>query len=756
MLAIGQDGPLPLDRLDIEVEYAGKTLRRSSFRVPEEAALPTTLAISSNGDPTASVKIVVVGWSDDLPLDRRDAIVTQVPSERVARLDIVLSGRCSKRVMLEADGTASSTCGEGRTCAPDSGNCTSATVNAKSLPSYSSGDEGQLAAGGSDGVGNGGSGADAGHGGDAGKGGSSTAGSAGEGGRAGEVSSAPGGAGGAKEPVGMSGAGGEGGVPAVAVCGDGAVSPGEACDDGNHDYADGCTGTCRQIEAGYSCDASTNVCSPAAVCGNGVLETPFEECDDRNASSNDGCSASCQREPGFTCSRPGARCLPFYGDGIVTSAEMCDDTGRVNGDGCSATGKLEPGYFCSTPGMKCALSTCGNGAPEGYETCDDQNDDPTDGCHNCKRLPICPQAGGVCNAFCGDGALSGGEQCDDGNLFPGDGCSATCTKESGFICAKVVSPLPALVPIVYRDFISVPTGGGVQHPDFETFNSGLKTGLVKNQLSPGGDPEYSGTCSAQPCPVTSAASFNQWFQDLPAINKRVVSSITLTSGAGNTQAFQLSPFFPLDGKGWITAGKELAVTGHNFGFTSEAHFAFTYQGGEQIDFEGDDDVWVFVAGKLGLDLGGVHASMTANVKVDALGLITGELYDVAVFQAERHQTTSNYKLTLKGFGLQASQCASQCGDGVLAPDEECDLGAAENTGQYGKCTATCKLAPGCGDGVQQVPEACDSGAGVPYDGCAADCTERKCGDGKVQAGFEECDEGDVTPGDGCSATCQLE
>jgi hypothetical protein len=149
MLAITSDGPLPVERLDLTVESGGKILRDAQYRVPEEATLPTTVAIASNGDATAAVNIAVVGWnlgadrvdpSDDVPLDRRDAIVTQVPTDRVALLTVVLSGRCSDKVTVE-DGEAVSTCGKGNTCDPRTGGCESAIVNASELPEYQSGDE---------------------------------------------------------------------------------------------------------------------------------------------------------------------------------------------------------------------------------------------------------------------------------------------------------------------------------------------------------------------------------------------------------------------------------------------------------------------------------------------------------------------------------------------------------------------------------------------------------------------------------------
>ncbi len=155
---------------------------------------------------------------------------------------------------------------------------------------------------------------------------------------------------------------------------------------------------------------------------------------------------------------------------------------------------------------------------------------------------------------------------------------------------------------------------------------------------------------------------------------------------------------------------------HDFWYTTESRVQLTFTGAPfSLQSHGDDDLFIFINGKLAVDLGGTHVRLPGKVSVGAdgqatiieggsvdatgninpcptvdpatgltpnaltntdgwnhvnctnstcdcrsrtvdLGLVVGRAYEIVVFHAERHPSESNFQLTVSGLTTRRSHC----------------------------------------------------------------------------------------------------
>ncbi len=212
-----------------------------------------------------------------------------------------------------------------------------------------------------------------------------------------------------------------------------------------------------------------------------------------------------------------------------------------------------------------------------------------------------------------------------------------------------------------------PADAPLKHPDFETFvdkevnkvPQGGAKGIVQSLLGEDQKPVYANIDDGY---TTGPAAFDDWYRDKPGTNFTFYALLSFKPLVGGVFTFESNSFFPLDppegygtgpgyaeGMGFGFEGlSDASGNRHNFGFTTELHTEFKYRGGEVFRFEGDDDIWVFLNGRLALDLGGTHAALKGEIDLDAmkdeLGLVQGQSYALDFFHAERHTGHSTFRI----------------------------------------------------------------------------------------------------------------
>lgn len=181
----------------------------------------------------------------------------------------------------------------------------------------------------------------------------------------------------------------------------------------------------------------------------------------------------------------------------------------------------------------------------------------------------------------------------------------------------------------------------IDEADFQDGISGLRYGMVSSTLGTDGLPEYIGVNGYGA--VDSTETFDNWWTADKG-SKSITIDLNETSPGSGLYSYGSSAFFPIDGE--LSGNEGLA---HNYHFSMHLEGQTSFTALDTFNFTGDDDLWVFIDGKLVMDLGGVHPPRSSTVTgadiMSTWGLAENTLYDLDVFFSERHTTQSNFNIT---------------------------------------------------------------------------------------------------------------
>ena len=272
-----------------------------------------------------------------------------------------------------------------------------------------------------------------------------------------------------------------------------------------------------------------------------------------------------------------------------------------------------------------------------------------------------------------------------------------------------------LTSAAHPDTISLPITYFDQKKDCQMFEMScsneptgtLQQGIVEDELDAEGlpTPKYANYREAKNhldgwSRHVTKDKFYQWFHEVDGKSWQSESEITFYKQTDNKYTYDGAKgtgegrqIFPLDNvKDGNPIYERTCISNHechNYHFTAQMSVPvrINASGAERFDFAGDDDVWVFLNGKLVLDIGGVHDRRTGYFMVNTDGTITsyvdgkiyrenynvgiksGDVVELKFFYAERNTSEANILITISDMewpiSANAKLSATMFGDKLI-------------------------------------------------------------------------------------------
>ncbi len=147
--------------------------------------------------------------------------------------------------------------------------------------------------------------------------------------------------------------------------------------------------------------------------------------------------------------------------------------------------------------------------------------------------------------------------------------------------------------------------------------------------------------AADPAAVSGPQTFGQWFDDVPGVNMDSQARLLFSKDESGALKFATNDFRPIDGK---LLDKGAWGANRNFSMEMDGEFLYTPCSGQFFEFSGDGDAFVYVDGKLVLEMAGNNMGVTQYVDMDRLGLTPGENHKLQFFYAQRSCGTSRFSM----------------------------------------------------------------------------------------------------------------